>query len=88
MKANDSVVAVHDENSFQVERSSLKQLTLLLNDEFVDLDKPVTVNVEGQKQIQQTPNRTIASLVRSLRERDDPAMMFSAEIDLEISPSL
>ena len=83
VKAGDTVVATRNRNSFEIVSSSVKQLTLLLNDQFVDLDRPVTVKVAGREKVTQTPQRTIAALVRSLQERDDPEMMFSAEVTVE-----
>lgn len=84
VKAGDTVVAVRDGNTFQVESSSVNQLTILLNDEFADLDQPVTVNVAGQQEFQGTAIRTIGTLVRSLLERSDPQMLFSAEVNIDI----
>lgn len=84
-KAGDQMIAVHNENVFQIESSSAKQLTLLLSDEFVDLDRLVTVKVADQKQLQFRARRTIGSLVRSLLKRDDPQMMFSAEVEVDIA---
>lgn len=82
VKAGDVVVASRAGNTFQIEDSSVTQLSILLNDEFADLDQPITVEVAGKKQFERTPIRTIKTLVRSLLNRDDPEMMFSAEVEV------
>lgn len=82
VKAGDTVVAVRDGNTIQIQNQDVSQLTVLLNDQFVDLDQPVTVKVADQRTVKHTAVRTIAALVRSLLQRDDPKMMFSAEVNL------
>ena len=82
VKAGDTMVAIREGNTIQVECEDVSQVTILLNDHFVDLDQPVTVKVAGQPTVERHAVRTIAALVRSLIQRDDPEMMFSAEVNL------
>ena len=58
----------------------VSQLLVRLNDAMLNLDEPVTVRA-GEKQLfaGRVP-RTIATLARTLAERSDPELVFSAEI--------
>lgn len=82
VKAGDTMVAGRDGNTIQVECDDVSQVTVLLNDKMMDLDRPVTVKVAGQPVVELNAVRTIGALVRSLVQRDDPEMMFSAEVSL------
>ena len=62
----------------------VKSLTIRMNDEFVDLDQPVTVVLPSGKKITKTPQRTIAGIYKSLSERFDPESVFSAELTVTL----
>jgi dienelactone hydrolase len=76
------VVAERDKQSIAIEKSDVDALTVLLNDEMLDMDNPVdfkwgTANVGNQ-----VVPRNIKNLVVSLLERGDPAMMFSGRVEI------
>ena len=62
----------------------VKSLTIRMNDDFVDLDQPVTVVLPSGKKITKTPQRTIAGIYKSLSERFDPESVFSAEMTVTL----
>lgn len=82
IKARDRIVAVRNGNRFRVDECSAEGLSVLLNDEFVDLDLPITVTIAGTEQPEVQVHRTIQTLMETLLDRDDPQMMFSAKIDV------
>ena len=55
-------------------------LSLRLDDTMLDLDAPVTVKQGERKLFRGKPARTIATLVKTMRERNDPQAVFPAEI--------
>lgn len=57
-------------------------VTVLLNDTMVNLDEPVSVTA-GTRKFSGKAARTIATLARTLEERGDPDLVFSAEVTLE-----
>lgn len=76
------VVARRKQQSVVIEESSVDSLTVLLNDEMLDLDQPVDVKWGTSAVANQVLPRTIANLAGSLLERGDPQMMFSAGVEV------
>jgi len=74
------VIARYDGQRFDIDKSDPTSLKILMNDEFVDLDQPVSVFVLGQERFSGRAARKIEVLARTLEERGDPTYMFSAEI--------
>ena len=65
------------------EAADLDALAVLLDDRMTDLDRPVTVFLEGKKVFEGVPQRTLLALMRSARARRDPELLFTARIDLK-----
>ncbi|MFK7821332.1 MAG: dienelactone hydrolase family protein [Planctomycetaceae bacterium] len=78
------VVASVAGNEIRVEESDLKKLTVLLSDNFVDLDKPVRIFHNDTVLFEGIVQRSIAEIATSLLLRDDPAAVVSARVDVEI----
>lgn len=74
-----------DGQRIDVERCDFASLTLLLSDQFLDLDQPVRVFVRGEKKFDAVVPRSIQLLARTLAERGDPGLMFPAEIRIAVS---
>ncbi len=73
------VIATRAGQTITVNSADSKQLTTLLNDEMLDLDKPVTIT-SGDNQLHRgIVKRTIAVMARTLQERGDPRLVFSGE---------
>ena len=58
----------------------MSQVLVRLNDAMLNLDEPVTVRAGEKELFAGRVPRTIATLARTLAERGDPELMFSAEI--------
>ena len=78
------VVAEIDKNVIEISESDYSRLTIYLNDDMVDLNKPVVVNYKGKKVFKGKLNRTIANMARTLDERDDLRYMFPAMVEVEL----
>ena len=81
------VVATVSGNEIRIEESDVKKLTILLSDDFVDLEKPVRI-VSGEDVLfEGTATRSIANIARSLLLRDDPTAVISARVEVELPGS-
>lgn len=78
------VVAEIDKNVIEISESDYSRLTIYLNDDMVDLNKPVVVNYKGKKVFKGKLSRTIANMARTLNERDDLRYMFPAMVEIEL----
>ena len=78
------VVAEIDKNVINISESDYSCLTIYLNDDMVDLNKPVVVNYKGKKVFKGKLSRTIANMSRTLDERDDLRYMFPAMVEVEL----
>lgn len=78
------VVAEIDKNVIEISESDYSRLTIYLNDDMVDLNKPVVVNYKGKKVFKGKLSRTIANMARTLDERDDLRYMFPAMVEVEL----
>lgn len=81
-RAGDEVAVRRSRQTFSIERSDVRELRILLNDRMTNLDEAIQV-------IQQEPPltlfdgtviRTIEMLGKTLEERGDRRLMFSAEV--------
>jgi predicted esterase len=64
----------------EIHHADVDSLTIALNDQMLDLDKPVTVMQNGKALFEGRVPRTIGNLAGSLAERGDPASVFSAAV--------
>jgi hypothetical protein len=74
------VIAQSKDQTIQLESNDVEQLELRLRDDFIDLNKPVSVFWNGREVYQGVPKRSINTLSKTLIERSDPNALFSAEI--------
>jgi dienelactone hydrolase len=79
-QAGTEIVARREGQTFVIERCDVDAVTLLLNDDLVNLDEPVTVRWGDQTVFEGVVPRTIATLAQTLAERGDPTAMFSASV--------
>ncbi len=83
-KAGDEIIASIEGNSIRIEKSPTIRLSLLLSDEMLNLDEPVTVILPDGTTSSHTPVRTIATIAESLHDRNDPVAVPSATILLDV----
>ena len=84
-KGGQRVVATRSGQEIRIEEATdVARLVVWLDDELVDLDKPVRV-VQGDRVLfEGRASRTIGSLAESLAARGDPSAMFAARVSLEL----
>jgi len=71
-------------NAIEVTRNFTVELRVWLDDAMADLDKPVTVTVNGKKLHDGVVKRSADTLIEEARRRRDPSMTFSAFVDLKV----
>ena len=81
-KGGQEIIAERNGQSITVTAKSNANITLLLNDAMLNLDEPVTVTINGKALPPRRASRTLAVLRRTLDERGDPGLVFSAEIKI------
>lgn len=70
-------------NAIEITTEEVKELRVWLDDAMVDLDKPVSVTVNGKKLHDGVVKRSLEALIDDVRRRHDPGMTFSAYVDLK-----
>ena len=66
-------------------KSDPASVGILLNDTMVDLDRPVTVRWKDKTVFQGIVRRKAAVLARTLAEREDPRLVFSGEVWVDLT---
>lgn len=85
MQRNKKIVAEYDGNTVSIEHCDYRHLTILLNDDMMDLDEPVTVKYRGKKVFSGMVSRSADLARQNLYERNDPSFAFYAQIELDLS---
>jgi poly(3-hydroxybutyrate) depolymerase len=83
-KAGVEVTASVEGQQVVIEAKGVDRLTVRLSERLVDLSQPVTVVWNGAKRFEGVLPRTIGTVAKTLDERGDPNLTFTAE--LEITP--
>ena len=73
------------DNVIDISECTYSQLTLWLNDELVDLDRPVKVRYQGHTLFSGKLQRTRENMEQSLRDRGDLSYCFPAKVKIIIS---
>ena len=82
-KGRPEVVAERDGQTIRIVKSDVDELTILLNDEMLKLDRPVKV-IQGDRVLfEGKVPRTLGAIVRTTIDRGDPGMVFSASVQVE-----
>jgi len=76
-----TLIVERKKNEIHIEACDYSGCTIYLNDEMVDLDRPVTVYYKGKKVLKKKLKRTLATLQATIRERGDYRYMFPVEIN-------
>jgi hypothetical protein len=80
----------HDRNRFTVNPgSTVANFTLLLNDDLVDLDQPLSIKQAPETDYREipAPPRTIRAICESLAQRADPRYIFTASLAVHPAPA-
>ena len=79
----EMIVEYHpDRNEINVLSSYSQTIHLYLNDEMLDLDKPVTIKAEGKVVFEGRIERTIQTIYGSVKAKGDPHLVFSGLYEL------
>ena len=81
-KGGQEIIAERNGQNVTVTAKSNAHVTLLLNDALLNVDEPVTVTINGKALPPQRATRTLAVIRRTMEERGDPGLVFSAEIQI------
>ena len=71
-------------NALEITTEEVLQLRVWLDDAMVDLDKAVTITVNGRKLHDGIVKRSVDTLIDEARRRHDTSMTFSAFVDLKM----
>ena len=82
MARHKEVRAFYYDNNVSITKCDYKELTICLNDEMMDLDKPVKVFYNGQVVYEGVVDRTRENITSNLSLRQDERYAFPAEIRL------
>ncbi len=78
------VTANRDGAKFDLQATGVKRLTILLCDEMVDLDQPITIVSQGQTLFAGVAARTIDVMARTLAQRGDPHDLFCGQVTVDL----
>lgn len=81
-KDDDAQVSISG-NQITIIKNNFKELNINLNDQLIDLDKPVSVIRKGRVLFQKKVRRSLATIRRTINEYQDPSMIFSVKLILE-----
>ena len=70
-------------NAIEISTEEVKELRIYLDDAMVELDKPLTITVNGRKLYDATVKRSMDVLIDEAHKRRDSSMLFSAFVDLK-----
>ncbi len=73
-------------NLVTLQVTGLRTVTIRLDDRMMDLDKPVTVTINGREAFTGMAQRSAVVLAKTLAQRGDPKLMFCSELTLAVSP--
>lgn len=72
-----------DANTITIDRCDYDSLTVWLNDQLLDLDKPVSVKQAGRTLYKGKAQRTVKAMEQSLALFTDPEYIYSARLDIK-----
>lgn len=84
MKRGRKIVASIEGNVITLQQCDYPQVTLYLNDQLVNLDKPVKVTYKGRTIFSKKLLRTEDNIRSSLAERGDPSYAFPAQLTVNL----
>ena len=71
-------------NRIEVRTERVRRYSLFLNQELIDLSKPITVITNGQMSYEGTMTPSIATILREARQRHDRALLFPAVLTIPV----
>ena len=83
-KHEATVIAERKGNVIDISQCDYSRLTLYLNDEMFNLDRPIEVRYQGKRIFKGRVSRTSETLQQTLAERDDLRYCFPAKVEVMI----
>ena len=80
------VVAARKGQRIDVESGDVERVVVRLNDDMVELDRPVTITSGERVLFEGRASRTIAVMARTLAERGDPRSIYRAGVAVKLAP--
>jgi hypothetical protein len=77
--------AIVSPNRIEVKTERVQRYSLFLNDQLVDVSKPVTVVTNGEISFEKTVAPSVDMLLRQARLRQDPRQLFSIQVTVSVS---
>ena len=85
VKARQLIMVSREGQQFNVDKADgIGTLCILLNDEMIDFAEPVTVKFGGKKVHEGKVSRSIAAISRTMIDRGDPGLIFSAILNVKL----
>lgn len=84
VKARGLIVATRSGQTIEIESADVDRLTILLSDEFIDLDQPVVIRHNTRELFHGIVPRTIQALARSIRDDGGLSVGFSGSVDVAL----
>ena len=72
------------ENRIDITSKNVYKIEVFLNDTIVDMDRPITIRVNGEEKWQGIKERDWRYLIDRYRSSGDPTRLFTASIDIDI----
>tara|TARA_Y100000766_G_scaffold110180_1_gene94299 strand:+ start:8502 stop:9725 length:1224 start_codon:yes stop_codon:yes gene_type:complete len=64
--------------------TEVSKIEIMLNDDMINFDEPVTVHQKNKLIFEGKVNRSISEIHKTLKERGDPGLIFSARLNIEL----
>lgn len=74
------IVAVYNGNEVSIESSYTDSLMIRLNDNMMNLDKPIVVRFNGKEIFRGKVKRNLQTIYSTIKERKDPGLIFPVEL--------
>ena len=84
VKRGQQIIAERAGQTITLSSTNAQTVTVLLNDQMVNLDHEVAVRSDTKAVLSARPPRTIATLARTLAERGDTNLAFSTEMTVTL----
>lgn len=81
VKGATAELSIHG-NEIHVGKNTFSELYINLNDQLLDLDKPVSVKIDGKVIFRKKLKRSLSIIQKTVKEYQDPTMIFSARLTL------
>lgn len=87
LKAGQTLIAERAGQVITLSSTNVETVTVLLNDEMLNLDEPVIIRSRGKTLFSDRVSRTALSLARTLEESGDQNLSFSAAVTVKLTSS-